>query len=78
MVREILQVYFSIIQDCFARFKILFCLHTLPSQLFFQLVYELRNEQIHLDSMILANLVEGTHSFKSEINQNTYYDVVMM
>ena len=38
---------------------------------FFQLVNELRNEQNHLDSMILANLVEGTYSFKSEINQNT-------
>ena len=36
---------------------------------FFQLVDELRNEQSHLDSMILANLVEGTYSFKSEINQ---------
>ena len=67
--KEILQVYFSIIQDCFACFKIFFCLHTLPWQLFFQLVNELRNEQSHLDSMILANLVEGTYSFKSEINQ---------
>ena len=66
---ESLQVNFSIIQDCFACFKIFFCLHTLPWQLFFQLVNELRNEQSHLDSMILANLVEGTYSFKSEINQ---------
>ena len=67
--KEILQVYFFIIQDCFVCFKIFFCLHTLPWQLFFQLVNELRNEQSHLDSMILANLVEGTYSFKSEINQ---------
>ena len=36
---------------------------------FFQLVNELRNEQSHLDSMILANLVGGTYGFKSEINQ---------
>ena len=67
--KEILQVNFSIIQDCFAYFKIFFCLQTLPWQLFFQLVNELRNEQSHLDSMILANLVEGAYSFKSEINQ---------
>ena len=58
--------------------KFSFCLHTLPWELFFQLVNELRNEQSHLDSVILANLVEGTYSFKSEINQNTYYDVIMM
>ena len=67
--KEILELYFSIIQDRFACFKIFFCLHTLPWQLFFQLVNELRNEQSHLDSMLLANLVEGTYSFKSEINQ---------
>ena len=67
--KEILQVYFSIIQDCFGCFKIFFCRYILPWQLFFQLVNELRNEQSHLDSMILANLVEGTYSFKSEINQ---------
>ena len=58
--KEILQVYFYIIQDYFACFKILFCLHTLPWQLFFQIVNELRNEQSHLDSIILANLVGGT------------------
>ena len=67
--KEILQVNFSIIRDCFACFKIFFCLHTLPWQLFFQLVNELRNEQSNLDSMILAHLVEETYSFKLEINQ---------
>ena len=67
--KEILQVNFFIIQDRFASFKTFFCLHTLPWQLFFQLVNELRNEQSHLDSMILANWVEGNYSFKSEINQ---------
>ena len=36
---------------------------------FFQLVNELRNEQSHLDFMILVNLVGGTYGFKSEINQ---------
>ena len=67
--KEILQVYFYIIQDCFACFKIFFCLHTLPGQLLFQLVNELRNEKSQLDFMILANLVGGTYGFKSEINQ---------
>ena len=43
----------------------------------FQFVNELRNEQSHLDFMILADLVGGTYGFKSEINQNTYYDVIM-
>ena len=77
--KEILQVNFSITQDCFACFKIFFCLHTLPWQLFFQLVNELRNEHSHLDSMISANLVERTYTFKSEINQKhvlwCHYDV---
>ena len=76
--KEILQVYLSIIQDCFACFKIFFCLHTLPWQLFFQLVNELRNEQSHLDSMILANLVEGLTVLSRKSTKNTYYDVIMM
>ena len=70
-------------KSIFPLFKIV--LHVLKFSLFsylamviFQLVNELRNEQNHLESMILANLVEGTYSFKSEINQNTYYDVIMM
>ena len=37
--------------------------------IFFQLVNELRNEQSHMDSMILANFVGGTYGFKSKINQ---------
>ena len=76
--KEILQVYFSIIQDCFACSKSFFCLHTLPWQLFFQLVNELRNEQSHLDSMILANLVEGTTVLSQKSTKNAYYDVITM
>ena len=33
--KEILQVYFYIIRDCFACFQIFYCLHTLPWQPFF-------------------------------------------
>ena len=75
--KEILQVYFYIIQDCFECFRIFFCLHTLPWQLFFQLVNELRNEQSYLDSMILTNLVGGTYGFSRKSTKNIYYDVNM-
>ena len=69
--KEILQIYFCIIRDCVA---CLLLSSYVAMATIFQLVTESRNEQSHLDSMILArfhsNLVGGmTHGYKSQINQ---------
>ena len=73
MVQGIVKKFYKFIFQLFKIFlhvlKFFFCLHMLPWQLLFQLVNKLRNEQSHLDSMILSNLVEVTFGLKSEINQ---------
>ena len=73
MVQYILKKFyksiFPLFKIVFHVFKFSFVFIHYHGNYFFQLVSELRNEQSYLDSMILANLVEGTYSFKSEINQ---------
>ena len=83
--KEMSQVYFYVIQYCFACFEIFFFLHMLPWQPFFQLVTESRNEQNHLDSLFLArlhsHLVRGGGDLYVARNpkstKNTYYDAIM-
>ena len=68
-VKKFYKFIFTLFKIVLHVLKFSFVLIRCHGNYFFQLVNELRNEQSHLDSMILANLVGGTYGFKSEINQ---------